>query len=104
MAMIAMIRSVLYVEAAFTTVKLHAGFRLETIMFGYNARPKRNVKAAMVHDDERKAWNGLPARMLRGMLAIARTLSTGTIHVHGYARTLAVACGIITSVYIVLST
>src|SRR4051812_21783791 len=98
----AMMPSVFSDDAARSMVRLYGtpsgDSTVETIMFGYSDMPNRNVKAAMVQADDRKAYTGRPCEMARGMLAMARTFSATTTISQGYSRYFAVACGSVSSV------
>src|SRR5262245_56077286 len=94
-AMIAMMRRVFSVELASATVKSKSRLIDEWIRFGNNARPNRNVKAAMVAADDRNARNGRLRYTERGMLAMASTFRMTMIHVQGCFWKFSCARGIV---------
>jgi hypothetical protein len=55
-----MMPSVFSVEAALATVRFQAASSLETIRLGKSVSPNRNAKAAIVQEEETKAYSGRP--------------------------------------------
>src|SRR5262245_20909830 len=88
--------------AAFPTVRLQDGSRLETIRLGYSAKPKRNTSASKVAEDDRNAYPGRPRKTARWTLPAASTFSATTTQAAGSVRKLRSADGNAARVQIVV--
>src|SRR5512141_2239762 len=97
-AMLRMMASVFCEEAPLYASRLQAGFSDETTNSGKRATPKKKVSAAMVAQEETKAYKPRLVKMARGRLATARMLRATTTQTQGCWSKLRVARGTLANV------